>query len=90
MKNSKVIVLILILSLGPLTACSEFSSIGCGFGTQFTTGEHTMISNGIERIYYLELPEKYKWLTIPMEVEFEICGVDRPWSELNKFDLEAA
>ena len=48
MKNIKVLLLILIVSLSVLAACS---------------GERTITSNNVERIYYLKLPENYNYRT---------------------------
>jgi poly(3-hydroxybutyrate) depolymerase len=89
MKNSRVIVLILILSLGHMTACSEFSSLGCGSATQFTTGEHTMSSNGIERIYYLKLPENYSSI-IPYPLVFAFHGLGSDYTSLLNNNLHSA
>ena len=44
-----------------LAACSAifFKSSGCGSGSDVTTGEHTITSAGVERVYYLKLPDTY-------------------------------
>ena len=61
MKKNITIIVFLILILSALAACLTlfFRSSGCESTSGFTTGERTIISNGIERVYYLKLPEKY-------------------------------
>jgi poly(3-hydroxybutyrate) depolymerase len=66
MKNIKVVLLlILILTLGTLASCLTlmFRSSGCGPSSGFTTGERKIISNGIERVYFLKLPANYNSMT---------------------------
>ena len=61
MKSSRIFLLILIISLGALVACLAlfFGSSGCGSDSGFTTGERTVMSNDVERVYYLKLPADY-------------------------------
>ena len=61
MKSIKVLLVVLIISLSVLAACLSlfYRSSGCGLGDDFTTGERTIISNNVERVYYLKLPENY-------------------------------
>ena len=61
MKISKVVLCILAFFIIAIAACLAlfFRSSGCGSGSGFTTGEHTVASNGTERVYYLELPKDY-------------------------------
>lgn len=33
-----------------------------------------------------KLMEHWKWIIVPMDVDFEICEVDRPWSEKKKIE----
>ena len=61
MKTNTAVLGILALFCLALAACLAlfFESSGCGSGSGFTTGERTIMSNGIERVYYLKLPENY-------------------------------
>ena len=65
MKTNKMIVVIIILILTALTACLAlfFGSSGCGSGSGFTTGERTLMSQDVERVYYLKLPKNYDPVT---------------------------
>ena len=75
MKKNKIILVVLILILSVLTACLAlfFGSSGCGSGSGFTTGERTIMSNDIERVYYLEFPEDYN-PNIPYPLVFALHG----------------
>ena len=66
MKKSKIMLWVLILSLGVFVSCLAlfFRSSGCGSGSGFTEGEKKIVSNDIERIYYLKLPETYNSNTL--------------------------
>jgi len=61
MKNKKAVLCVLVLLFIAIASCSAlfFKSSGCGASSTFTTGEHKIISHGIERIFYLKLPENY-------------------------------
>ena len=61
MKNKKAVLCALVLFFIAIASCSAlfFKSSGCGAGSTFTTGEHKIISNGIERVFYVKLPENY-------------------------------
>ncbi len=61
MKRSTLIALVLVLLVSALAACLAlfFRSSGCGTDSGFVTGERTIMSNGVERVYYLKLPEPY-------------------------------
>ena len=61
MNVNKVVLGILALSLTVTASCLAlfFRSSGCGSGSGFTTGERTIMSGDIERVYYLKLPENY-------------------------------
>lgn len=34
----------------------------------------------IRQITTVDLPEAWKWINVPLDVEFEVCGVDEPWA----------
>jgi poly(3-hydroxybutyrate) depolymerase len=56
MKANKVVLLRALFFIAIASCLALFFGIsGCGF----TTGERTVMSGGIERVYYLKLPEKY-------------------------------
>lgn len=79
MKKSKIFLLILIISLGTLIACLAlfFRSSGCGLDSGFITGECTVMSEGVERVYYLNLPEDYDPNTLyPLIFAFHGLGGD--------------
>ena len=61
MKNTRVMLLILILLLSALAACFAFlyRSSGCGLSSGFTTGEKKIVSSGTERVFYVKLPANY-------------------------------
>lgn len=62
MKKNKKILLLLSISLCAVIACSKesgFESSGCGSGGEFASGEQTITSDDISRVYYLKLPEGY-------------------------------
>jgi len=60
MKTNRVLFLLALFCI-VLAACLalSFRSSGCGPGSGFITGERTVMSDGIERVYYLKLPENY-------------------------------
>jgi DNA polymerase I-like protein with 3'-5' exonuclease and polymerase domains len=35
----------------------------------------------IKKITTEDLPNAWDWIIVPMEIDFEVCQVDRPWSE---------
>lgn len=92
MNKSKVIVLILIFSLGVITGCSKFYSPGCGSADQLSTGEYTITSNDIERVYYLKMPENYDpGVPYPLIFAFHGMGMDyTSYSEEIFYKLQSA
>ena len=91
MKKSKIVLMVLILALGALVSCLAlfFRSSGCGFGSGFTTGERTIMSNDIKRVYYLKLPKNYNSNTsYPLIFAFHGLGGDYTrWTE-GYYDLQ--
>jgi polyhydroxybutyrate depolymerase len=71
--------------------CVYPESSGCGFGSGFTTGERTIMSNGVERVYYLKLPESYDYnTTYPLVFALHGLGGDyTKWTE-GYYDLQDA
>jgi len=65
MKRNKAILVLLISFLIFISACALilFRSSGCGPDKGFVTGVQTIISNGVEREYYLKFPENYDSIT---------------------------
>lgn len=91
MKNVKLILIIIIISLGTFAACLFlfFGSSGCGSDSGFATGERTVMSNGVERVYYLKLPEDYSSLTpYPLIFAFHGLGGDYTAFSEGYYDLQ--
>jgi len=90
-KFNKVVLCMLALFLIFLNACLAlfFRSSGCGSGSGFTIGERTVMSNGIERAYYLKLPENYnEYTSYPLIFAFHGLGGDyTQWAE-GYYDLQ--
>lgn len=42
----------------------------------------------IRRVTCEDLPEAWKWIIVPLDVEVEICGVDKSWAEKQKMIIE--
>ena len=40
------------------------------------------------KITCFELPEVWKWIIVPMDIDMEICDVDSPWSEKKKYSFK--
>ena len=61
MKKNRVLIVILLLAVGAIAACLAlfFESSGCGSSSGFITGERTIMSNGVERTYFLKMPENF-------------------------------
>jgi poly(3-hydroxybutyrate) depolymerase len=92
MKTNKVVLGILALFCLALAACLAlfFESSGCGSGSGFTTGERTIMSDGIERVYYLKLPENYNANDSPYPLIFAFHGLTgnyKNWTE-GYYDLQ--
>ena len=91
MKNNKVVLFILAFSIIALAACLalSFRSSGCGSGVALETGEHTLVSQGIERVYYLKLPANYRTQNAyPLIFAFHGLGGDyTTWTE-GYYDLQ--
>ena len=85
MKKNRIIVVILILILSALISCLAllFGSSGCGSGSGFTTGERTVMSQDVERVYYLKLPENYNPLT-PYPLIFGFHGASGDYSSFTE------
>jgi len=85
MRNSKIVLWVLILTLCVLVACLAllFKSSGCESVSGFAAGERTIVSDGIERVYYLKLPENYNSRTsYPLIFAFHGLGGDYTrWTE---------
>jgi poly(3-hydroxybutyrate) depolymerase len=93
MKVNKVVLCLLALFLIALAAClALFSgSSGCGSGSGFTTGERTVMSGGIEREYYLKLPEKYNATDSSYPLVFAFHGHTGDytnWTGVDGYDLQ--
>jgi len=41
----------------------------------------------VKRITTIDLPKKYDWIIVPLEVEAELCPVDGSWAEKEEFKI---
>ena len=57
--KGRIVLLVLCIALAFLSACMVlfFGSSGCGPDSGFSTGERIVMSQNVERIYYLKLPD---------------------------------
>jgi poly(3-hydroxybutyrate) depolymerase len=91
MKMNRIIFGILILVLSAFTACLAlfFRSSGCISGSNLTTGEYTIMSSDIERVYYLESPDNYD-SNVSYSLVFALHGTGgdyRSWTEAGRYIL---
>jgi DNA polymerase I-like protein with 3'-5' exonuclease and polymerase domains len=47
------------------------------------------LSKMIKRVIEVELAEYWDWLIVPMSASFEICEIDKPWSEKREYAIAA-
>lgn len=91
MKNRIIILIMLTIFLGTFAACLFllFGSSGCGSDNGFTTGERTIMSNNVERVYYLKLPETYTSDTL-YPLVFAFHGLTRNYTDYSEgvYDLQ--
>jgi poly(3-hydroxybutyrate) depolymerase len=89
MKSTKGLLVILIISLSVLAACLSlfYRSSGCGSGSEFTTGQRTIISNNVERVYYLKFPENYNSRT-PYPLIFAFHGATGDYTSFTEGDYD--
>ncbi len=85
MKRNTLMVLMLILFVCALAACLAlfFRSSGCGTDGGFVTGERTIMTNGIARVYYLKLPEPYD-ATTPYPLVFGFHGASGDYTNFTE------
>lgn len=91
MKANKIVLFILVLFFVALAACLTlfYGSSGCGSGGTLTTGEQTLVSNGIERVYYLKLPSNYSGQNAyPLIFAFHGLGGDYTTFSEGYYDLQ--
>jgi DNA polymerase-1 len=41
----------------------------------------------IKRVTHTELPRTWDWIIVPLDVEMDLCPVDRPWAEKEEFKM---
>ena len=94
MKNrTRVLLVILLLAVSSFAACYAlfYKSPGCGSGSVWTTGERTIMSNGVARVYYLKLPQNYNALS-PYPLVFAFHGASGDYTsftgENSYYDLQ--
>jgi len=91
MMKSKTVLLVLGLSLVTLAACVVmfFGSSGCGSDSGFRTGARKVMSQDVERVYYLKLPDDYNPLTLyPLIFAFHGLGGDYTAYTDGYYDLQ--
>jgi DNA polymerase I-like protein with 3'-5' exonuclease and polymerase domains len=42
----------------------------------------------LHRVTCKDLPEAWKWIVVPLEIDMELCEVDKPWSSKDKFNFK--
>lgn len=42
----------------------------------------------VHRVTCFELPEFWKWIIVPLDIDMEICEVDTSWADKKKFDFK--
>jgi poly(3-hydroxybutyrate) depolymerase len=91
MNLNKIVLSILVLFFVGLAAClALFSgSSGCGSSGDLETGEQTLVSNGVERVYYLKLPANYRTeIAYPLIFAFHGLGGDYTFFSEGYYDLQ--
>ena len=91
MKPNKIVLAILVLFFVALAACFTlfYGSSGCGSMGALETGEQTIVSDGIERVYYLKLPANYnKNNPYPLIFAFHGLGGDYTNYSEGDYDLQ--
>jgi DNA polymerase-1 len=41
----------------------------------------------IKKITTLDLPKAWDWIIVPLEIDFEYCEIDKPWSEKKELNI---
>jgi DNA polymerase-1 len=49
--------------------------------------ELNLLIETIKRITTVELPEAWKWIIVPLEIDFECCEINAPWSEKKELNI---
>lgn len=45
------------------------------------------VAETVQRVSCVELPNEWKWITVPLEVEADICNVGNSWAEKEGYEL---
>ena len=85
MKKNRILFALLILALSAFTACLALflRSSGCGSSNGFTTGERAILSNGVDRIYFIKMPENYDPM-IPYPLIFGFHGASGDYTSFTE------
>lgn len=85
MNKNRMLIVILLLVVGTFAACLAlfFRSSGCGSSSGFTTGERTIMSNGVERTYFLKIPSNYDPM-IPYPLIFGFHGASGDYTSFTE------
>jgi DNA polymerase I len=46
------------------------------------------VAKVLKRVTCVDLPKAWSWITVPLSVSADICGVDEPWSNIDEYKLE--
>jgi DNA polymerase I-like protein with 3'-5' exonuclease and polymerase domains len=52
--------------------------------------ERDHVLRTVQRVTCEDLPKAWPWIIVPLDVEIDVCDVDKPWSEKKPYKLEAA
>ena len=91
MRPNNIVISILVLFFVALAACLAlfYGSSGCGSSTTLETGEQTIVSDGVERIYYVKLPANYNANKLyPLIFAFHGLGGDYTNFSEGYYDLQ--
>jgi DNA polymerase I-like protein with 3'-5' exonuclease and polymerase domains len=52
-------------------------------------GELDYVMKTVRRVICEDLPKAWNWITVPIDVDEEICEIDQPWSTKQPYKLAA-
>ena len=50
--------------------------------------ERTHIIKAAQNIVHIELPKRFPWIIVPMDIDIGVCPVDGSWAEKDKYKPE--
>lgn len=51
--------------------------------------ELQMVLDYVKKVTTIDLPNEWKWIIVPLEVDYEICKVDQSWNHKKKIEMVA-